>query len=341
VAHLVAQELHGRGHAIGVMAPSPGPAVDQFQGLGAEFHPASVGSLRGAADVRRVASATIGYDVLYSHTSIPGQILGDIACQVTKRAHVVHQHTVPRVSPSPVVGVMHRALYRATVVRRLIIAVAPHVRSAVLRLGARPDLVEIVPNGVDADALEQIAVSAPRHVDPRVGMLARFDPQKGINVFLEAAAELRDSGAAFVLGASGRAYPEHERDVRAEAGGLDVEVVDPGDRGAPFLSRLDIVVVPSLRAEGLPLTLLEAMALGKAVVASDVQGIGSIAGLTDAVVLVPVGDVRATADAIRALIRDPSKRMRIGARAVSFVRRGYRADEAARYAADVVERSTS
>jgi len=279
----------------------------------------------------------LGYDVLYSHTSIPGEILGDVAARVTRHPHVVHQHTVPSVSRSPVVGVTHRTLYRATVARRLIIAVAPHVRTATIALGARPRLVEVVPNGVEGEALHRLAASVPRHDDLRVGMLARFDPQKGLGVFLQAAAALRDTGAAFVIGASGSAYAEHERDVRAEAEALAVEVVDPGDDGAAFLSKLDIVVMPSLRPEGLPLTLLEAMALGKAVIASDIEGIGSIPGIADAAELVPAGDAKAVARSIRALILDASRREVMGAQAASLVVRHYRADEAARAAADILE----
>jgi glycosyltransferase involved in cell wall biosynthesis len=239
------------------------------------------------------------------------------------------------------VGSAHRVLYRGIVARRRIIAVAPHVRVAALALGARPELVEVVPNGVDVERLHRVRAGVASHAGVRVGMLARFDPQKGLDVFLKSAARLRDTGATFVIGASGSAYPEHERRVRAEAERLSVDVIDPGDDGASFLAGLDIVLMPSLQAEGMPLTLLEAMALGKAIVASDVQGIGSIPGVADATLLVSSGDAGETAVAIRALIADPAARLAIGMRAAELVERRFPVDRVARAAADIVERSTT
>jgi glycosyltransferase involved in cell wall biosynthesis len=252
---------------------------------------------------------------------------------------VIHQHTVPRVSPSAVIGTAHRALYRVTVARRTILAVAPHVRQATMSLGARPASVVVVPNGVDIDHLRHHASSA-RDDEVRVGMLARFDPQKGHDVFLRVATALRDTGATFVLGASGSAYKEYEASIRSEASALGVTIVDPGEESAPFLAGLDIVVMPSLRAEGLPLTLLEAMGLQKAIVASDVDGIGSIPGVAEVTILVSAGDVKATAAATRELIADPSKRATLGTAASALVEKHYRADDANRAAADVVEQST-
>jgi glycosyltransferase involved in cell wall biosynthesis len=341
VAHQVAAELRKRGHEIGVLAPSSGPAIDGFLALDADFQTADIGSLRGIAGVSHVATALRGYDILYSHTSIPGQILGDISARAARCSHVIHQHTVPRVSPSTIVGPVHRSLYRTTAARRPIIAVAPHVRRAALKMGARPGLVEVVPNGVDVEGLKKLIAAVPSHDGVRVGMLARFDPQKGLDVFLRAAAALDDTDATFIIGASGAAYPDHERHVRSQAQRLAVEIVDPGNDGASFVAGLDILLMPSLRSEGLPLTLLEAMALGKAVIASDVQGIASIAGIGEAAVLVPQGDVKATSEAIRALIRDASRREVIGARGSSLIEKRFRADVAARAAADFLERLTS
>jgi phosphatidylinositol alpha-mannosyltransferase len=199
----------------------------------------------------------------------------------------------------------------------------------------------VVPNGVDVERLHRVRAEVAGHDGVRVGVLARFDPQKGLEVFLESAARLRDTGATFVIGASGSAYPGHERRVHAEAERLSVDVVDPGDDGASFLAGLDIVLMPSLQVEGMPLTLLEAMALGKAIVASDIDGIGSVPGISDAVALIPPGDVEAVARAVRELIGDPERRDALGARAVQRVRARYRARDAACAAADIVEQSTT
>jgi glycosyltransferase involved in cell wall biosynthesis len=172
-------------------------------------------------------------------------------------------------------------------------------------------------------------------------MLARFDPQKGLDTFLTAAASLQEVDATFVIGASGNAYLEHEIDVRARARALSVDVVDPGNDGARFLAGLDIVVMPSLRAEGSPLTLFEAMGMGKAIIASDIEGICSVPGIVDAAALTPPGDAKAVARAVREMIEDPERREAIGARAVELISDRYRAGDTARAAADIVEEATT
>jgi glycosyltransferase involved in cell wall biosynthesis len=172
-------------------------------------------------------------------------------------------------------------------------------------------------------------------------MLARFDPQKGMLDFLRVAARASQPGVDFVIGASGNGYRTHARTVQEEARSLGVDIVDPGNAGTSFLAGLDIVVMPSLRAEGAPLTLFEAMGLGKAVVASDIDGVGSIPGIADAVVLVPPGDVHAMTAAIRSILDDPVAGQSMGARASALVQSRYRGDRAARSAADIIERSAA
>jgi glycosyltransferase involved in cell wall biosynthesis len=199
--------------------------------------------------------------------------------------------------------------------------------------------VDVVPNGVEIDDLNAITLSVPRHEGVRIGVLARFDPQKGLDTFLDAAASLQDVDAEFVIGASGNAYPEHANRVGVRAQALSVDVVNPLDEGVPFLANLDIVVVPSLLAEGSPLTLLEAMGMGKAIVASDIQGISSLPGIDGTVALIPPGDATALASAVRGLIEDPAARESIGSRAFELVRARYRRGDAARAAADIIERS--
>jgi glycosyltransferase involved in cell wall biosynthesis len=199
--------------------------------------------------------------------------------------------------------------------------------------------VTLVPNGVDIDELSGLSRAAKPRSALRVGMLARFDPQKGMDSFLRMAAQAHQPGVEFVIGASGESYRAHESEVRDRARSLGVDIVDPGNEGSVFLAGLDIVVLPSLGVEGSPLTLLEAMGLGKPVVASDVEGIRTIPGIADAVLLVPPGDVAAMAAAIGCIVDDPAAGEPMGARARALVRSRYRADTAARRAADFVERS--
>lgn len=82
-----------------------------------------------------------------------------------------------------------------------------------------------------------------------------------------------------------------------------------------WLSRATICVVPSVWEDACPLSVLEAMALGKPVIASAVGGVPEEINTPDVGILVPKGDVEHLAAALRALLDDPLRRETIGAAA--------------------------
>ena len=83
------------------------------------------------------------------------------------------------------------------------------------------------------------------------------------------------------------------------------------DNSAAFLAACDVVVVPSL-SEGMPLVPMEAMALGKPVVATRVGGTPEVVLDGETGLLVPPGDGAALALAIDTLLRDDEARRRMG-----------------------------
>jgi glycosyltransferase involved in cell wall biosynthesis len=108
--------------------------------------------------------------------------------------------------------------------------------------------------------------------------VALFRPRKGIEVLLEALALLRSQGLPVRLRAVGRfETPQYERQIKAlsEQLGLGKAVDWIGfTRDVPGqLREMDLFVLPSLFGEGLPMVVLEAMAAGVPVVATDVEGI--------------------------------------------------------------------
>jgi glycosyltransferase involved in cell wall biosynthesis len=85
---------------------------------------------------------------------------------------------------------------------------------------------------------------------------------------------------------------------------------------AAALAAADVVVVPSVvdragNVDGLPNTLLEALAAGRAVVASRVGGIPDVVTHEQDALLVPPGDAAALAEALRRLVREPETRERL------------------------------
>jgi glycosyltransferase involved in cell wall biosynthesis len=323
VALGIARELVQRGHSVGVVVPDLGPATDRFVELGAHAHTARLVSLRrpGVVGGARIARA---YDLVYSHTSVPGEILAGGAAAMARRPHAVHRHIYPHFSPRAVVRAVQRGLYRAVVGRAQIVAVAEHVADAVVAAGIPRDRIEVIPNGVVVPA-----DPAPPHAGDgpvRVGLLGRLDPQKGADVFVEAARKLVGD-AELVLGAPS-ARDRYAQELLAGARAASVDVVIPA--GPEFLRSVDVVVLAS-RYEGHPLVLLEAMALGKPVVATRIPGINEVVESGRTGVLVPPEDADALAATVRSLVESPELRASLGARARELV--------ASRYAlADVHDR---
>jgi glycosyltransferase involved in cell wall biosynthesis len=148
--------------------------------------------------------------------------------------------------------------------------------------------------------------------EPIVFTCARLDPQKGHRVLLDAAAEL--PGVRFALAGSG---PEEVTlEAHAERVGVRDRVTFLGHRDdvPDLLAACDIFALPSLY-EGSSLAVLEAMGAGRAVVSSAIGGTDELIEHGDSGVLVPPGDARALASALRRLVGDDGTRARLGARA--------------------------
>jgi glycosyltransferase involved in cell wall biosynthesis len=300
VALHIARGIVAEGDEVGLVVPDVGPTSERFRGLGARIHLFDFQRIRRPIDIPGVARTLGSYDVLYSHTAIGGQVLGDIAARIARRPHLVHQHTFPQFSSKQGTGMLQRASFRALLARRPFIAVAPHIATELVRLGADAGRVRMIPNGVSIpEDPEETA-----NQTPLVGLLGRFDPGKGMLSFIEAAQIA--GGGRFIIGASPGPFVEYESEVRTRASEGDVEVAVPGENGQAFLRSLDMVVIPS-RYEGCPLVLLEAMALGKPIVAADIPGIRAVVG-SEGALLVPPDDPVALANAIQLLMPDAALR---------------------------------
>lgn len=330
VAADVAAVLCARGHELGVVLPQRGPAVEPFERTGATIHELDLASPRHIRTIVGMASLLRRYDLLYSHTSAPSEVTGSLAARLARRPQVVHRHSYVDLPP----GSVPRLAYRAALRGRLIVAVAEHARAELLALGISPEAVLVVPNGT---AIAPDPPPPPSEERLRIGLLGRLDAQKGADVLIGAArlARIEPTPVWTVAGGPG---PDagYERQLRAAAAVVGVEMPGAADPAIDYLASLDVVVVPSRRYEGQPLVVLEALALGRPIVASDLAGLREILG-DGAGILVPPEDPPALARALESLAADPRLRARLAQRGRALAQERYDVRSTAARAADVVE----
>jgi glycosyltransferase involved in cell wall biosynthesis len=225
---------------------------------------------------------------------------------------------------------LERRLLAPAVARH--IAVSEHVRSRIEALGWPRAKIEVIRNAIDVDAFRRPPDPGARgHLlggehATLVLVPGRLDSQKGHRHLLQAATEVPE--AVFALAGDG---PLRE-DLTAMAANLGVadRVRFLGYRGdvADLLAACDLVVLPSLY-EGLPLTVLEAMAASRPLIATDIPGTDEVVVHDENGLLVPPADPGALASAIRGLAGDPERARRIADAGRVTVEREHRASVAA------------
>ncbi len=206
------------------------------------------------------------------------------------------------------------------------IAVSRPVARALVRRGAPPWRISVVPNGVDLARLDRDVAGTDvetaralvgwRPWRPTVGVVARRKDQA---ILLAALAGLARPVTLALIGV------EADGDLAALAAAAPqhgVRCVPVRPDVLPFYRLFDVVVLPS-RGEGLSQALLEAMALGLPVVASRAGGNVEVLRHGEDGLLVPPRDPAAFRGALERLLADPGLRRRLGERARRTARERY------------------
>jgi glycosyltransferase involved in cell wall biosynthesis len=189
-------------------------------------------------------------------------------------------------------------------------------------------------SGVDVNRLAPLPEpQAP----PTAAFVGRLLDDKGIRILVAAHRLLRARGSETRLLIAGRPDPANPTSVTPEEAASW-----NNEPGVTWLGHVDdisslwacahIAVLPSRGGEGLPLSLLEAAACGRAMVATDVPGCREIVIPGETGLLVPVNDVSALADAIGRLLRETELRAQFAAAARHLV--------VERFSAEIIGRQT-
>jgi len=199
------------------------------------------------------------------------------------------------------------------------IAVSPTARDFAARYF--PGEYWIIPNGVDVERFHPAVPPFDDWVHPdrrNVLFVGRLDPRKGVHHLIAAMPELveRTRGRVQLL-VVGDSYlrPRLEAAVPSAVRGQVRFLGHVPTQDLPrWYATGDVFVSPASGNESFGIVLLEAMASGRAVVASDIPGYRSVVNPGENAVVVPPGDVSGLARAIAALVEDPARRAALGER---------------------------
>ena len=285
----------------------------------------------GLAGVRRIPAFTRALrgrrpDVFHAHLTWPLAAKNALLAAIIARIPAILA-TVQLYMDVPVTGGMRlqQRLIGVGVDRFLPVSVDNARRLATL-LPWPARRMEVIHNAVDVAAFQRgpdaalrraLVDGSQRHV---VLVAARLDPQKGHRHLLAAAARVPD--ALFALAGDGPERPALER--ITDDLGLRDRVTFLGTRTdvAELLAVCDVFVLPSLY-EGLPISVLEAMAARRPVVATAIGGTQEAVVDGESGLLVPPADPDSLAAAIRRLLDDPALRDRLASAGRARVEREF------------------
>jgi glycosyltransferase involved in cell wall biosynthesis len=312
--------------------------------------PTDVISMSSRADIgaaRQVfrLARRFGADIVHTH-QVRNTLLGRIAASVDAKPVVTHVHSPAsrestRLLRNLLTSAIDRGLARRTA---RFIPVSESLAEELIRLRVSRTRIRVVPNGITlprtTSAEDRAATRASLGVAPDeylVGMVANFRPRKGAETLIAAVGLLASKGLALKLVLVGEPFREPGRDYGRELEqyaaekGIGARTTLTGFRADTdrLMASFDLFVLPSLFGEGLPMVLLEAMAVGLPVVTTPTEGIAEV--VKDGVngLLVPPGESEALATAMRSLAENSARAAALGRAAQQTVCDAYTTDRMA------------
>ena len=328
----LAETLRGLGHYVEVLTPAEREESlpEEYVTFAGRTVPIPYNGSMASVQFGPVSAARVRrwlkdghFDVVHVHEPAPPSV-SLLVCMIAR---------------GPIVATFHTATVRS----KWLAAWGPVVRPWLERISGRIAVSDfarrvqvehlggdavIIPNGVHVD----VFASGPtlpgytRGIDgPTIGFLGRYnEPRKGLPVLLEAMRTVVRTYPGARLLVAGRGDADEVRELIGED--LRPHVALLGELTeqdkAAFLRSVDVYCAPNLLGESFGVILIEALAAGAPIVASDLDAFARVLEHGEAGVLVRRGDAGALAEALCALLADPGRRAELSERG-SKVAAGY------------------
>lgn len=328
IYHL-SEELRRRGHLVKVLTSSHGgKTMEAVDGTPDEEHVFRVGRALLVPTNRSFARIPTAwrpthqvqryfengrFDVVHIHGSL-GPSLPIVSLRASHAVNVFTFHA--DFQRSMAYAILKQLLVPYFNMIHGLVAVSERARDSTARYFPGP--YRIIPNAIDVDFFRPDAEPMPELANgrPKVLFLGRFEPRKGLKYLLMAMSDIVKAVpdvqlVAVGAGPFGLSYKSHLDKELAE------HVVWPGlirgELRPRYYCSCDVYCSPATGNESFGIVLLEAMASGRPVVASNIGGYRQVMGGADSEgVLVPPKDPAAIAEAVVRLLKDPDRRRRMG-----------------------------
>jgi glycosyltransferase involved in cell wall biosynthesis len=227
-----------------------------------------------------------------------------------------------------------------------IVAVSEGVREDLLKAGVRANKISMIRNGIDLRTFDRASAVVKGELgwtdNPLIGLVGRLSSEKGVDIFLTAAARVLNQlpDAKFVVVGDGPDRAKLEALIDELGIRASVRMLGRRDDMPAVYASLDLMVSSS-RREGLPIAILEGMASRLPLIATPVGAVPTVIFDAHTGVLVPPEEPELLATKIIGLLQDDSQRERLGSAARQLVEEQFSAQRMAADYLDLYEAATA